>query len=152
MKKPKAPVAPLSVMPWTSADGVTVLTVIGDLDFYTALLLRTPLLQLASTPSTVVVLDLAGLSFIDSTGVGLLIFGFKRARKKDNRLRLAALSPWTSDLLHHMGVLKIFDVFETVEQAIAHPSGTHSLHVPLIHESSSENGSGASGNREEKER
>jgi anti-sigma B factor antagonist len=123
VKKPKAPVTPLSVLPWTSADGVTVLTVVGDLDFYTASLLRTPLLQLVSTPSTVIVLDLAGLSFIDSTGLGLLIFGFKRARKKDNRFRLAALSPWTSDLLHHMGVLKIFDVFETVEQAIAHPSG-----------------------------
>ena len=121
VKKPKAIVPPFSVLPWTNGDGVTVLTVAGDLDFYTASLLRTPLLQLASTPSTVIVLDLASLSFIDSTGVGLLIFGFKRARKKDNWFRLAALSPWTSDLLDHMGVLKLFDVFETVEQAIANP-------------------------------
>jgi anti-sigma B factor antagonist len=122
VKKPKAVAPTFSVLPWTPRDGVIVLTVVGDLDFYTGSLLRTPLLQLASTPPAVIVLDLASLSFIDSTGVGLLIFGLKRARKKDHRFRLAALSPWTSDLLHHMGVLKIFDVFETVEQAIAHSS------------------------------
>lgn len=111
-------VPPLSVLPRSNRDGITVLAVIGELDFYTVRALRWHLLELESTPSTLIILDLAEMSFIDSCGVGLLIFGSKRLTAAGNELRLAALSSWTNDVLKRLGVLKLFHVFDTVEQAI----------------------------------
>jgi anti-anti-sigma factor len=123
MNQPKPIVPPFSVLPWTNGNGITVLTVVGDLDFYTVRSLRWHLLQLESTPSTLIVLDLARMPFIDSCGVSLLIFGSKRLTAAGNELRLAALSGWTSDVLKRLGVLKLFDVFDTVEHAITSSSG-----------------------------
>ena len=124
MSESKPIVPPFTVLPWADGNGLTVLTVVGDLDFYTVRWLRWHLLELESTPSTLIVLDLARVSFIDSCGVGLLIFGSKRLTAAGNELRLAALSGWTSDVLKRLGVLKLFDVFDTVEDAIASSSGT----------------------------
>lgn len=123
MNESKAIARPFSVLPWTDGNGLTVLTVVGDLDFYTVRWLRWHLLELESTPSTLIVLDLARVSFIDSCGVGLLIFGSKRLTAAGNELKLAALSGWTNDVLKRLGVLKLFDVFDTVEHAIANSSG-----------------------------
>jgi anti-sigma B factor antagonist len=123
MNEPRPIVPPFTVLPWTDGNGIAVLTVIGELDFYTVRGLRWHLLQLESTPSTLIVLDLARVSFIDSCGVGLLIFGSKRLTAAGNDLRLAAVPNWTSDLLKRLGVLKLFDVFDTVESAIASSSG-----------------------------
>lgn len=119
MKQPKPIVPPFAVLPRTNANGVTVLAVVGDLDFYTVRGLRWHLLQLESTPSTLIVLDLSAMSFIDSCGVSLLIFGSKRLTAAGSELKLAALSRWTSDVLNRLGVLKLFDVFDSVEQAVS---------------------------------
>ena len=122
MKQPKSVVPPFSVLPWTNENGVTVLTVVGDLDFYTVRGLRWHLHELESTPSTVIILDLARVSFIDSCGVGLLIFGSKRLAATGSEMKLAAMSSWTSDVLGRLGVLKLFEVFDTVENAITSSS------------------------------
>ena len=119
MNESKAIARPFTVLPWTDGNGLTVLTVVGELDFYTVRWLRWHLLQLESTSSALIVLDLARVSFIDSCGVGLLIFGSKRLTAAGNELKLAALSGWTSDVLKRLGVLKLFDVFDTVADAIA---------------------------------
>lgn len=123
MNELKPTVPPFAVLPWTDGNGVTVLTVVGDLDYYTVRRLRWHLLELESAPSAVIVLDLARMRFIDSCGVGLLIFGSKRLTAAGNEMKLAALSNWTSDVLKRLGVLKLFDVFATVQDAIISSSG-----------------------------
>ncbi|WP_194891323.1 STAS domain-containing protein [Catenulispora pinisilvae] len=122
MRNPTRTIPPFSVLPRADETGATSLTVVGDLDWCTAPLLRWHLRQLASAPPTLIVLDLARLSFIDSTGVGLLIVAYKQAGAADSPLRLAALSIRTRAVLEQMGVLRLFDVFDTVEQALISPS------------------------------
>ncbi len=93
----------------TAADDATVVYVQGDLDCYTAPRLRTVLLELADGPRRVVV-DVAGSTFIDSTGLGVLVGGLKRLREQGGDLVLRSPTPTTARLFEVTGVHKLFEI------------------------------------------
>ena len=73
-----APPPPLSTSPTftvavTQVDGVDVVTASGDLDVFSSMQLRSLLFDPASVSGDRLVLDLLGVAFIDSTGLGVLI-------------------------------------------------------------------------------
>ncbi|NBJ10011.1 STAS domain-containing protein [Microvirga arsenatis] len=59
------------------------------------------------------IIDLAEASFIDSTGLGALVSGFKAARKSGGDLRLAAPSPQVQRLLRLTTLDRVFSIVET---------------------------------------
>jgi anti-sigma B factor antagonist len=60
-------------------DGATaVVSIDGEIEFATAPKLRATLLELVHDGPTCIVLDLAGVSFLDSAGISLLIQAKKR--------------------------------------------------------------------------
>jgi anti-sigma B factor antagonist len=59
--------------------------VFGELDIYTAPSLERAVLQLENA-MPLLVIDLTGLSFIDSTGLSVLLGASERARRQDRRL------------------------------------------------------------------
>jgi anti-sigma B factor antagonist len=67
-----------------------VLTVIGDLDVASAPALRAAIIDRLPDVEGKMVLDLSGVHFIDSMGLGALIGGLKRARALGGDLRLSA--------------------------------------------------------------
>ena len=60
----------------------------GDLDVSTASVMRRALLQAESLPVTTVLVDAARLGFLDATGLGTLVGGYRRLRDLDVRLQL----------------------------------------------------------------
>jgi anti-sigma B factor antagonist len=63
-----------------------------------------------------IVLDLAGLTYIDSSGVGMLAAKLKRLKEKGGDLRLLRLNPRAESLF---GMLKLLIVFETFQDEAA---------------------------------
>ena len=57
----------------------TVLAVKGEVDVYTAPRLREKLVELVSQGKHQIVVDLEGVDFLDSTGLGVLVGGLKRS-------------------------------------------------------------------------
>ena len=73
----------------TGTEGdATLVTVGGELEFGTAASLRTTLSDLAQHGHHRVVVDLAGLQFIDSTGLSLLVQAKQRFEAEGLRLEL----------------------------------------------------------------
>src|SRR5439155_15365852 len=60
--------------------------VLGELDIYTAPSLERAVLELEHARPLLLVIDLTGLSFIDSTGLSVLLSAAERARKQSRRL------------------------------------------------------------------
>lgn len=102
----------------SSLDGWTVVTIYGELDVASAPALRERLIELVSEGSTHLVLDLEGLDFLDSTGLGSIISALKRARTNDGDLRLVCTQSRIRRLFEITALDKAFPLHASLEEAI----------------------------------
>ena len=100
-------------------DGTTVLAVRGEVDVYTAPRLRERLIELVSQGSHQVVVDLEGVDFLDSTGLGVLVGGLKRLRSHDGDMILVCTQPRILKVFEITGLTKVFSIHDSVESATA---------------------------------
>ena len=63
------------------------------------------------------VLDLGHVSYIDSSGLGVLVGLHTTARKAGGGIKLAKLSPFLKDMLQITRVFTVFEVFGRAEDA-----------------------------------
>ncbi len=73
-----------------------------------------PLLE---TDRPCIVLDCSRILNIDSAGVEMLLYCLTEAMKRDGDLKLAAVSPSSAVILEMMRVDRLFEVFDTSEEA-----------------------------------
>ena len=64
-----------------------------------------------------VVLDCSQVQHMDSAGIETLLYCMQEAMKRDGDLKLAAVSPASATIMELMRVDRIFEVYETAEQA-----------------------------------
>lgn len=99
-------------------DPWAVLSVRGEVDLSTAPSLRSEISQLVDAGRTRVVVDLEGVPFMDSSGLGVLVMGLKRARERDGDLALVRPQPQVRRLLSITRLDEIFAVHATVADAV----------------------------------
>jgi anti-sigma B factor antagonist len=99
---------------------VAVLTLKGDLmgEPETATL-REKVKSLIADGSTNVVVDLGGVRYISSTGLGTLIAALTSLKNKGGDLRLASVTEKVESLFVITQLVKVFKEYETVERAVA---------------------------------
>lgn len=100
-----------------TGDGVTV-SVTGDIDMSSSTKMREALTPLFKNDNKVIVVDLAGVSYIDSSGIATLVEGLQWSHSSKNKFRLAALTPGVKDVFEIARLLTVFEVFETKEKAL----------------------------------
>ncbi len=104
-------------------DGIEVVTVGGEIDIYTAPRLRELLIDLASTGSYQLIVNLDKVGFLDSTGLGVLVGALKRVRAHDGSLDLVCTRERILKVFKITGLTKVFGIYQTVDQAIAAKKG-----------------------------
>jgi anti-sigma B factor antagonist len=95
----------------------TVVQAKGEVDLYTAPRLKDELTGLAGGGRARVTVDLEGVEFLDSTGLGVLISGLKRCREAGGELKLAAPREPVRKVLSITGLDRVFPIHDTVEEA-----------------------------------
>jgi anti-sigma B factor antagonist len=65
-----------------------------------------------------IVLNLGGVNYIDSGGLGTLVALYTTAQNSGGAIRLASLTKRVGDLLQVTKLVTVFEVHETVEQAV----------------------------------
>jgi anti-sigma B factor antagonist len=103
----------------TSREPWTVLTVGGEIDAYTSPQLRTRLRDLIDRGSRDVLVDLEGVGFMDSTGLGVLVGALKRLREHEGRMALVCTQPPLLRILRITGLDQEFPMYESLDRAIA---------------------------------
>jgi anti-sigma B factor antagonist len=88
----------------------TVIYVAGELDFHTAPALRKEILALLNDGVNRLVLDVGQLDFIDSSGLSVIIAGFKRYKESGGELILRSLTERTRRVLEVSGLNKVLVV------------------------------------------
>jgi len=65
-----------------------------------------------------VVVDLSGVEFLDSAGVGVLVGLFKNSRLHGGRARFCGLTPGVRSVLELIQLDRIFELYDDLEAAI----------------------------------
>jgi anti-sigma B factor antagonist len=97
-----------------SHDGYKVLHVKGPLNIHTIFEFQN---ALRAETSPAVIIDFAGVPFIDSTGLGALVGVHVAAQKASRKLAFAAMNPQVKALLEMTHVSQFFKTFATIQEA-----------------------------------
>jgi anti-sigma B factor antagonist len=104
-------------------EGVTVLSLSGNLDAATAAGLKQEVIAIADAKPLKVAVDLAQLTLIDSTGVGVLISLFKRVRAIGGAVHFAGLVAQPKEIFRLLRLDRSLDLHPTLEDALAKLKG-----------------------------
>lgn len=74
--------------------------------------------KLIDDGKTRVVLDLSGVKFMNSSGLGMLIGGLTTMKKAKGHLKLANVTEKIESLLIITKLIKIFESFDSVDKAV----------------------------------
>jgi anti-sigma B factor antagonist len=110
--------APLVVTRHQSGDA-DVLALGGELDIATADTLRTEFAALRDTLLPTLVVDLNDVTFMDSTGVGMLVAMRRWLQAHDRELVLAAAGGQPVKILRLVGLDQVCTIVDRVEDRIA---------------------------------
>lgn len=105
----------LEKQPAATGDSL-VIRLLGKLNFENAPHFVT---TLRPEPAAHLILDMSGLSFLDSAGVGALVALFVSRRNQGKTLALAGLTVQGTAVMQVAGLLKLLPVYPSVEQALA---------------------------------
>jgi len=95
----------------------TVVAVRGEIDVYTAPKLREALVDLVNAGRYNLVVDVEGVDFLDSTGLGVLVGGLKRVRANDGNLRIVCTQERLLKIFRITGLTKVFAIHDSVGSA-----------------------------------
>ena len=98
-------------------DGVAIIEAAGDVDVYSAPVFRERIVDLVDAGHVHLVVDLDGLEFLDSTGLGVLVGGLKRVRTRRGSLRIVCTKGHIIKPFQITGLTKVFTIHPTQEAA-----------------------------------
>lgn len=86
-------------------------------------LLRERIRELADQGRAKILLDLGGITYIDSCGVGVLLANFVSVRRQGGDLRLLNLTPRSRHILEISKLVNVFRIFDAEPAAVASFAG-----------------------------
>jgi anti-anti-sigma factor len=126
------PQVPLISLSSRDHDGVTVLTLRGELDFCGSPALQAYLSDAGQQTRSRSVADLTGLAFVDCACLTVLVRHCQDIRSQGGSFTLAGPHGLVQQILAVTGLLTWFDVHDTVREAVSRSGTPRSPVVPSI--------------------
>jgi anti-sigma B factor antagonist len=101
-------------------EGVTILEPKGKITIGAGdVALREAVHEALSAGAKNILVNLKGVSTIDSSGIGELVSAYTTVSNQGGKLKLSQLPPKVSDILQITQLISVFEVFEEEEEAVA---------------------------------
>lgn len=102
----------------TSAyDGAALLTLTGEIDLHSAPVLRERLSEVCAEGQRIVIVDLTGVEFLDSSALGALVSASREFSDMGGVLRLACPPPHVQKVFRITRLADVIPVFDDVPAA-----------------------------------
>ena len=98
--------------------GVPTIYLQGELDSYSAPRVRNILETMTETPKPTVLIDMTGLEYIDSAGLGVLVAALKGVNDHSGAMALIGLTPAVARVFRVTGLENLFSVCATEADAV----------------------------------
>lgn len=105
-----------------SANGWTVADLAGEVDLSRSSALLNALEPIVNGGGGLVI-NLAGVGYMDSTALATLVAARRHAADRGGRVRLAGATPRVDGLIRLTQLNRVFEIFPSVEAATAEPPG-----------------------------
>ncbi len=92
-----------------------VITVSGEVDLATSPELDTAIIAAIKSGSSSLVIDLTDVSFMDSSGLGVIVRGLKRCREADNDLDLVITNERVLKVFGITGLDQVIPIHDSIE-------------------------------------
>jgi anti-sigma B factor antagonist len=102
--------------------GYTVVSPQGEIDFATGPQLKDAITELLVAGEVNLIIDLQAVDFIESTGLGALIGGRRRAHALTGSLRLVCTEEQMLKIFRITGLDKVFEIHDSLDDAIGAPA------------------------------
>lgn len=99
-------------------DGLGVARLTGRLDIASAAEVKRAFAEAISGGTPRLVVDMAGVSFIDSSGLSALVSGLRTARQAGGDLRIAAPGSQPTAIFTLTSLDQVFRLYPSVEEAV----------------------------------
>lgn len=98
-------------------DGMSILKITGDVDLYSSPQVRKQVVSLISKTNKNLLVDLAEVTYMDSSGVATLVEALQLTKKLGGKLKLFSLGTTVKDVFELSRLDKVFDICDTEQQA-----------------------------------
>lgn len=99
-------------------EDVDVLKLTGRLDASSAKNLKERVVSLVKENRVKLIVDMAGVDFIDSSGLGSLVSSLRAVNEKDGDVKVTALQKQVRSIFELTRLHRIFGIFDDVEAAM----------------------------------
>lgn len=107
------------ILKFETIDGKLIVDLIGELDHHSAEEVRNKIDDILDMKNiTKVVMNFSGVSFMDSSGIGVVIGRYKKLLMKNGKLCITNLKPSVKRVFELSGLFKIIDSYDSLEQGI----------------------------------
>jgi len=90
----------------------------GEIDVYTSPRVKETINELIEKGHYQLVINLEGVRYIDSPGLGVLIGALKKVREHSGRILLVCTNPQIKKIFNITGLVKIFEIFKDEDEAL----------------------------------
>ena len=97
----------------------SIVNIEGDVDLYSSPKVREIIFGLIKKKESIIMINLQGVNYMDSSGIATFIEGFQNVKKYEGKLIFYNLQSRVKDVLKLTKLEKIFEIYEDEEKAFA---------------------------------
>ena len=97
---------------------VLVVSLIGELDHHSAEEVRVKIDDRISRENRKLVLDFSGVTFMDSSGIGVIIGRYKKISMRSGEVNIISVSKSIKRVFELSGIFKIIKYYENLDEAL----------------------------------
>ena len=99
-------------------DDTDVLELVGEIDVYTAPQFKEAVNKMLTSGQKHLIIDMAGVTYMDSSGFGALLSATKRLRPEGGTVNLVKCNPAIDRILRITRLNTVFATFDSVDTAV----------------------------------
>jgi anti-sigma B factor antagonist len=101
-----------------NTEAASILKIKGDVDLYSSPQVRKEVITLITKMNKNLLVDLAEVTYMDSSGVATLVEALQLTKKRGGKLKLFSLGSTVRDVFELSRLDKVFDICDNQQQAL----------------------------------
>jgi anti-sigma B factor antagonist len=97
---------------------IKIFEIEGEIDVYTSMDLKKEFNTVIDSGKNKLIVNLSNVSYMDSSGLGILVAILKKSKQENGNMKLIKLTPGIKKIFDLTKLTKFFEIFEEEDEAV----------------------------------